>query len=281
MHFDYFIEKLQQELGPLRRTALTTLYLCSYELRGATWTPSFLEEFQRRRGYDMTPYLPALFGAKFSKPEVTERFDYDFRKTQGDLLVDNFYKTAAEMCHKQGLLLCAEAGGPGPPLHNVPVDALKAQGAIDIPRGEFWTDQHLWVVKETACAAHIYGKRVCDMESFTSWRHWQDGPFDLKPFADRALCDGTNFFTFHTCPHSPPEAGRPGWVYAAGTHVGPTITWWPMAGPFHDYLARCSFLLQQGLFVGDVCYYYGDQGVQLRAAQTASIRRWDSATTTT
>jgi len=260
MHFDYFIEKLQQELGPLNRTALTTLYLCSYELRGAVWTPSFLDEFNRRRGYDMTPYLPALFGAKFNKPEVTERLDYDFRKTQGDLLVDNFYKTAAEICHKHGLLLCAEAGGPGPPLHNVPVDALKAQGAIDIPRGEFWTDQHLWVVKETASAAHIYGKRVCDMESFTSWRHWQDGPFDLKPFADQALCDGTNFFTFHTCPHSPPEAGRPGWVYAAGTHVGPTVTWWPMARPFHDYLARCSFLLQQGLFVGDVCYYYGDQG---------------------
>jgi hypothetical protein len=260
MHFNFFIQRLQRELGPLNQTALTTLYLCSYELRGAVWTPSFLDEFRSRRGYDMTPYLPALFGAKFNKPEVTERFDYDFRKTQGDLLVDNFYKTAAEICHKHGLLLCAEAGGPGPPLHNVPVDALKAQGAIDIPRGEFWTDQHLWVVKETACAAHIYGKRVCDMESFTSWRHWQDGPFDLKPFADRALCDGTNFFTFHTCPHSPPEAGRPGWVYAAGTHVGPTVTWWPMARPFHDYLARCSFLLQQGLFVGDVCYYYGDQG---------------------
>ena len=26
-----------------------------------------------------------------------------------------------------------------------------------------------------------------------------------------------------------------------------------------DYLARCSYMLRQGWFVADVCYYYGDQ----------------------
>jgi hypothetical protein len=45
-----------------------------------------------------------------------------------------------------------------------------------------------------------------------------------------------------------------------GTHLTPRLVWWPMAKPFIDYLSRCSFLLQQGLFVADVCYYYGDQG---------------------
>ena len=96
------------------------------------------------------------------------------------------------------------------------------------------------------------------MESFTSWDHWQYGPFDLKPYADRALADGTNHFTFHTSPHRPRDAGLPGWAYHAGTHIAPSIVWWPKAGPFMDYLSRCCFLLQQGLFVGDVCYYYGD-----------------------
>jgi hypothetical protein len=259
-HFEFLIDKLQAEVGPLHETALTTMYLCSYELRGAAWTPAFLDEFRQRRGYDMRPYLPVLFGAKVGDDQVSERFRYDYRKTQGDLLVDAFYRTAARVSHEHGLLLCAEAGGPGPPTHNVPVDALKAQGAIDIPRGEFWTDLHLWVVKETACAAHIYGKPIVDMEAFTGWGHWQDGPFDLKPFADRAMCEGTNFFTFHTSPHRPRDAGHPGWVYHAGTHIAPGIAWWPHARGFIDYLARCCFLLQQGLFVADVCYYYGDQG---------------------
>jgi hypothetical protein len=98
------------------------------------------------------------------------------------------------------------------------------------------------------------------MESFTSWRHWQDGPFDLKPIADKAMCDGTNHFTFHTSAHNPPDAGLPGWVYHAGTHINPSLAWWPLAGAFIDYLSRCSYLLQEGLFVADVCYYYGDQG---------------------
>jgi hypothetical protein len=259
MHFQYLIDKLQEKVGPLRDTALSTMYVCSYELRAAAWTPDFLDQFQKRRGYDMTRYLPVLFGSTLKNRQIAERFEFDYRKTQGDLLVDAFYKSARDISHEYGLLLCAEAGGPGPPTHNVPVDALKAQGVMDIPRGEFWTDLHLWVVKETACASHVYGKGIVDMEAFTSWQHWQNGPFELKPYADRAMCDGTNHFTFHTSPHVPPAAGAPGWVYHAGTHMGPSLAWWPKAKPFIDYLSRCSYLLQQGLFVGDVCYYYGDQ----------------------
>jgi hypothetical protein len=98
------------------------------------------------------------------------------------------------------------------------------------------------------------------MESFTGFRHWQDGPFDLKPSADRAFCEGMNHIVWHTSSHQPPEAGKPGWVYGAGSHLTPNLTWWPKAKPFLDYLSRCSFMLQQGLFVADVCYYYGDQG---------------------
>ena len=260
MHFNYLIDRLQDELGNFKDTALKHTYVCSYELSGSTWTPDLLEQFEKRRGYDMTAYLPVLVGSVVGNHETTERFRYDFRKTLGDLLVDAFYKPARDISNEHGLLLCAEAGGPGPPLHQVPVDALKALGALDIPRGEFWKEHNVWVVKETACAAHIYGKKFVDMEAFTSWRHWQDGPFDIKPIADRALCGGTNHFTFHTSAHNPPDAGLPGWVYHAGTHINPSLAWWPKAGPFIDYLSRCSYLLQEGLFVADVCYYYGDQG---------------------
>ncbi len=260
MHFNYMIDLLEHELGNLKDTALKHTYVCSYELSGSTWTPDLIQQFEKRRGYDMTPYLPVLLGSVVCDHETTERFRYDFRKTLGDLLVDAFYKPAREVSNEHGLLLCAEAGGPGPPLHQVPVDALKALGALDIPRGEFWKEHNVWIVKETACAAHIYGKKFVDMEAFTSWRHWQDGPFDIKSIADRALCDGTNHFTFHTSAHNPPDAGLPGWVYHAGTHISPSLAWWPKAGPFIDYLSRCSYLLQEGLFVADVCYYYGDQG---------------------
>ena len=256
MHFQYIIDQLLTELGSFEGTALKYLYLASYEVWGISFTPNFPQEFQRRRGYDMIPYLPVLLGLTVQNKEITGRFQYDFDKTLCDLIVDAHYRVAREISNKYGLLLCAESGGPGP----VPVEALKALGALDIPRGEFWNKSPTFLVKEIACASHIYGKKIVDQESFTSWRHWQESLADLKPLADRALCEGTNKFTLHTSPHNPPEAGMPGWAYYAGEHMDPNRVWWSKARPFMEYLGRCCFLLQQGLFVGDVCYYYGDQG---------------------
>ena len=43
----------------------------------ADWTESFRAEFQRRRGYDPTPYLPVLAGKKFADPQIAERFSHD------------------------------------------------------------------------------------------------------------------------------------------------------------------------------------------------------------
>ena len=260
----YLTDRLEQKLGDLRLTALKQLYLPSYEVKGATWTSDFIEQFIKYRHYDMTPYLPALAGCLIENEDITYRFLYDYRKMLGDLLVDAYYRTASETAKRASLGIEAEAGGPGPPVHQVPVDALKALGAIDEMRGEFWPwrpdRSQIWIVKETACAAHTYGRRRVHMEAFTGFRHWQDGPFDLKPSADRAFCEGMNHIVWHTSSHQPPEAGKPGWVYGAGTHLTPNLIWWSKAKPFIDYLSRCSFMLQQGLFVADVCYYYGDQG---------------------
>jgi hypothetical protein len=55
-------DRLEARLGDLRQTALTHLYLPSYEVRGAIWTDDFPERFQACRGYDPRPFLPALNG---------------------------------------------------------------------------------------------------------------------------------------------------------------------------------------------------------------------------
>ncbi len=267
MHFQYIIDKLQKELGDFGNSALKFMYLCSYELQGLVWTPEMVNEFQKRRGYSMIPYLPVLYGNIIQNKDITDRFLFDFKMTLSDLIIEGHYMKARELLNKYGLKLCSEAGGPGQPLHNCPFEALRALGALDIPRGEFWNkhsyidekgEDILWLVKEIACASHIYGKSIVDGEAFTSWQHWQEGPFELKPLADKAMCEGLNLFTFHTGAHNPPEGGKPGWVYHAGTHMNPNRVWWPKIKPFIDYLARSCFLLQQGKFRGDVCYYYGD-----------------------
>jgi hypothetical protein len=244
--------------------ALKTFMLDSYEVAEAVdWTDDFVAAFRTRHGYDPVPYLPALFDPEALDPGVAGRFLHDYRKTVSDLIIEDHFRTVRDVLNKRGVRLLAEAGHGG----SARVDPLKALGSVDIPMGEFWNHQRFWVVKEAASAAHIYGRRIVDAEALTGWRNWQEGPAEYKRRFDIALCAGLNHPTFHTFAHNPPAAGRPGFAYHAGEHFNVNTTWWDQAGPLIAYMARCDYLLQQGLFVADVGFYYGDQAPNLVPAR--------------
>jgi hypothetical protein len=132
--------------------------------------------------------------------------------------------------------------------------------------GEFWHGTDImsqfnpWgnTIRSVASAAHVYGRRLTQAESFTSWTHWQESPASMKPVGDEAFTDGLNRIVFHQSTHQPELDMKPGWEYGAGTHIDRNITWWEQAGTFFDYLSRCQYMLQQGRFVADVAYFYGE-----------------------
>ena len=267
-HFQYFIDRLKPLFGDFSKTALKTLYLASYEATGFVWTPSLPNKFLQLNGYSIDKFLPVLFDKTLFSPERTAHFQQDYNRTLSELMIQNHYRKAKEIANQYGLQIASEAGGPGPPLHNVPVETLKALGSLDVPRGEFWSRYHyydadsvdiMWLVKEVAAAAHIYKRRMVEEESFTSFHHWQEGPFDLKSIADRAFCEGMNRVVIHGFSHNPEGTGFPGIVYGAGTHFNTKQTWWSKVKPFTDYLGRISHVLQNTDFVADVVYYYGDK----------------------
>jgi hypothetical protein len=227
---------------------------------GHPWTDRLPEYFKKWSGYNPIPYLPILAGWRIEG--ASEKFLYDYHKALSEQVIFSHYTSARDFLQGYGIELIAEAGGPGPPIggFGLPVDSLKALGNVSVQRGEFWNrHRNMFLVKEVSSAAHIYGQKYVSAESFTTWRRWKDGPFDLKRLADRALCEGLNQFTFHTFAHSPLEEGLPGRVYHAGSDLNPRATWWDQSRPFIDYLARSCYMLQQGHFVADVCAYYGDQ----------------------
>ena len=263
-HLHHIVTTILKELGrkSFEGTSLKTMEFDSMELDKFTpWNETMAAEFQRRTGYPVVRFLPVLAGWKLTDERVMQQFLYDWRKFVSDLLIDSHYVTGRKFLASYGVQLIAESGGPGPPIWaSNPVDGIKALGAVDIPRGEFWNRHRgIFLVKEIASAAHVYDKRLVDAEAFTTWRRWIDGPLSHKNLADRALCEGLNCFSLATFASSPPEAGLPGWAFHAGTDINPAATWWPMASGLMDYLARCSSMLRQGWFVADVCYYYGDQ----------------------
>ena len=259
-HLKYFMDRLGVTPENSAEAGLSYFEFDSMELsEGTPWTNLFPAIFFERQGYDIEKYLPVLAG--WDIKNMTERFRYDFKQTVSDQLIYSHYQTGTEFLKKYNAELVSESGGPGPPIWDTcPVDALKALGSVSVPRGEFWIKhRNMFLIKEVSSAAHIYGKKIVDAESFTTWRRWKDSPFDMKKEVDRAFCEGLNNITFHTFASTNPEDGLPGRTYHAGYDMNPGTTWWNKSKPFIDYLARCSQLLQQGLFVGDVCYYYGDQ----------------------
>lgn len=262
-HFEYIFEQIGLEKGDKNRTPLKTLDDDSMELHeGIQWSTGFRQWFQDQHGYDPVSWLPVFLGWQIENQDLDNRFLYDYKKSVSDLLIYSHYTTGSKVCEEYGVELVAEAGGPGPPFwESCPVDALKALGNVHIPRGEFWlgNPRNLFLIKEIASAAHIYGKKYVDAESWTTWRRWRDGPFERKMLVDRAFCEGLNRITYHGFSHSPVDDEFPGRSYHAGIDMNPQVVWWEKARPFMDYLARCSFMLQQGLYVADVAYYYGDQ----------------------
>lgn len=235
----------------------------SWEMGMVNWTNRFPEEFMKFRGYDITPYLPVMTGRIVESPEISNRFLQDLRRTVSDCIRDYHYKLFKEVANENGMLIDPEAGGPC----YTPVDALEMLGVCDIPHGEYWTrsPSHMagegarLSVRQSACAAHTTGKRFVEAEGPTSiGPHWERSPKDLKGLIDRTFCSGVNRLVWHTYTSSPQEYGVPGIEYFAGTHLNHNTTWWQQAGDFVGYIDRCSYLLQQGLFVADVLYYNGD-----------------------
>lgn len=260
-HLQHILDRLGITPENTAEVGLDRLSLDSMEQPGGLpWTDRFPEYFKKWCGYDPIPYLPILAGWQIEG--VTEAFLYDHRKALSEQLIFSHYAGGRDFLKRYGIQLVAEAGGPGPPISDdsLAVDAIKALGNVSMPRGEFWNrHRNIFLVKEVSSAAHIYGLNYASAESFTTWRRWKDGPFDLKRLADRALCEGLNQFTFHTFAHSPVKEGLPGLAYHAGSDLNPRATWWADSRPFIDYLVRCCYVLQQGHFVADVCAYYGDQ----------------------
>jgi len=108
--------------------------------------------------------------------------------------------------------------------------------------------------------AHIYGQNIAAAESMTAAAApWAWSPVTLKPTADQELLNGINRFVIHESTHQPLVGKAPGLTLGPfGQWFNRNETWAEQAGPWIDYLARSSYMLQQGRFAADLVYFYGE-----------------------
>ena len=257
-HFDAFVGKLLRTIGsrPTDRTAgWTMLHIDSWEMGAQNWTAGFHEEFEKRRGYDPMPYLPVMTGRIVESVEVSERFLWDLRLTAQELVVENHAGHLKELGRQHGFGLSIE------PYDMNPTSDMVLGGVADVPMCEFWSQgfgfDSTFSCVEAASVAHTHGRPIVAAEAFTagSSEAWQLYPAAMKNQGDWALCAGINRIVFHRFAHQSWLDRRPGMTMGPyGVHWDRTQTWWPMARAYHRYLARCQYLLRQGVSVADICY---------------------------
>lgn len=229
-----------------------SVFCDSLEVYGADWTKDFVAEFQKRRGYDLAPYLPALF---HDAGDVTPHVRHDAHLTLSELNLDYFFAPLVAWAETRGMKARIQA-------HGAPGDVMQAYGRAHIPEGEniFLGDRYQVNLRHrrlASSAAHLYGKPLASSETYT----WLRTPLfvttleQMKPATDAVLLDGLNHIVNHGYSYSPPQAGEPGWSFYASTEANHTNTWWRHYPHLSRYIQRTCALLQTGAAVNPVAVY--------------------------
>jgi hypothetical protein len=237
-------DPMMKALGPNLPHAV---FCDSLEVYSADWTGDLLEEFQRRRGYDLKPHLPALvvdLGAK------TAGIRRDWGKTLTELYNERFMAPLHEWAKKNRTLLRTQCYG-------VPAVALSSNAHVDLSEGEGHHWRQLSSTRWAASASHLYGRNVTSSETWT-WLHspsFRATPLDVKAEADRHFLQGINQLIGHGWPYTAEGVEYPGWRFYAAGVFNDKNPWWIVMPDVSEYLQRLSFLLRQGQPANDVAIY--------------------------
>ncbi len=259
-HFNKFFGKLLPFLESLGSKGMSGSVIDSYEVGMQTWTADYPKQFKNYRGYDITKYLPALTGRVVGSGDISDRFLWDIRRTDADLMDDKYYGRFAELCRKHNMKAYSET------YNNGPFDEIQAGSRMDVPMGEFWaglgqTNGVYYSIKLSSSIGHVYGKPVVAAESYTGvpWEtKWQQYPYAMKGEGDWMYTQGLNKFIFHVYAMQPHPTAKPGMTMGPwGWMHSRNNTWADREEDWLAYVQRCQYLLQKGTVVADIVYSAG------------------------
>ncbi|GGX97292.1 glycosyl hydrolase [Pseudoduganella dura] len=263
VQFDHYVAPILAAVRQVPGARVEGIGIDSAEYGSQNWTPDFLAQFAKRRGYDLRCWLPLMAGIPIGSADLSDRVLFDIRRTIADLLSDEHFGAFTALANANGMAVTAQAPGIATCM---PSDNIQAKGRVDVPMGEFWVNRFggegqpegTMDCREAASAAHLYGRNIVAAEAFTgSPAHVH--PAMLKPFADAAFVNGVNRIVVLAGNHQPYDDRRkPGvtedkFFLPYQRHN----TWWEQGAGFWHMLGRASFMLRQGRPVVDLLYHLG------------------------
>ncbi|WP_263375458.1 glycosyl hydrolase [Granulicella aggregans] len=267
-YMDGYLDSYKDTVGAdwMGKRGIRYVITDSWEAGSQNWTDDMIAQFKKYRGYDPLPWMPVLTGRVVESATASDQFLWDFRKTIADLISDEHYGQVQASLKERGIGHYGESHEAG---RAFVADGMEVKKLDDIPMAAMWTqspgvnhEQFGFNAddRESASVAHIYGQNLVAAESMTAAAApWAWSPATLKPTADQEFLNGVNRFVIHESAHQPLVGKAPGLTLGPfGQWFNRNETWAEQARPWIDYLARTSYLLQQGHFGADIVYFYGE-----------------------
>lgn len=257
---NWFAQIYNRAPKEMAQRVLRRLHVDSWECGSQNWGDAFREEFQKRRGYDILPYLSLFAGIPMNTIKESDRILRDVRATISELICEVFFDEVSKQAKNFGCQLSAECVAP-----TMVSDGMMHYRYADFPMGEFWlnspTHDKPNDMLDAVSGGHVYGKNIIQAEGFTEVRGtWDETPALLKPLLDRAYTTGINSIVFHVNTHNPYVDRQPGMTLdGIGTFFQRDNTWWREMQSFCNYIYLCQGRLQSGSPVVDLAVYSGDE----------------------
>jgi len=262
---DHYLNRFDEAFSSSKAPWPSRFFNDSYEVYGADWSETLLEEFKKRRGYCLLDYIPEL--NREGDPDVNARIISDYRQTIGELLLDEFTIPWTQWANKRGVKTRNQA-------HGSPGNLIDFYAAVDIPECESFgrtlfdipglrvdsgmreSDAHPSMLKFSSSAANITGKRFVSSETFT-WltEHFRTSLSQMKPELDQMFTSGVNNIYYHGTPYSPRDVAWPGWLFYASVNMNANNTIYKDWRGLNDYITRTQSFLQYGKPDNDFLVY--------------------------
>jgi hypothetical protein len=210
----------------------------SLEVYGTDWTDDFLEQFKQRRGYDLVPYLPAIFSGQGADAASVR---HDWAQTQTELVNERYLTKVNDWANAHHTRFRSQTYGE-------PAVSLSSNRLVALPEGEGPQFRAFSFTRLATSAGHLYGRPVISAETWT-WLNspaFSATPLDMKAEADRMLLSGVNQFVGHGWPYTPPGTPEPGYSFYAAAVFNDHNPWWNVMPDVSGYLSRMSYLMRQG-----------------------------------
>lgn len=240
----------------------------SYEVYNADWTPDFKNEFKKRRGYDLSPYIKYLINN--DENEITTRVKSDYRQTLSELISHNFADNFTNWAHSKNSKNTNQA-------HGSPGNLLDLYAAVDIPESETFGSSIFEIpglrrdtadiqksdmpdfnmLKFASSAANVTGKKLTSNETFT-WltEHFKTSWSQAKPEVEQVFLSGINHVFYHGTTYTPADVPFPGWLFYASVNFVPENSLWPHLKGLNSYIERTQSVLQSGKSDNELLMYW-------------------------